>query len=80
MGLDAGSITLTGPAGLAITLAPQLGLKGVWRDSSGRRDSVAGGTFTFTGSGGADVGPFTSTRDRSRIPISTGPIQARPPQ
>ena len=34
----------------------------VWRDSGGRRDSIhAGGTFTFTGSGGADVGPFTAT-------------------
>jgi hypothetical protein len=61
-GLDAGSITLTGPAGLAVTLAPQLGIKGLSGSTlaAGAIPS-SGGTFTFRGSGGTDVGSFTST-------------------
>jgi hypothetical protein len=62
VGLDAGTITLTGPAGLAVTLAPQLGLKGAFSATlaAGAIPS-SGGTFTFQGSGGADVVSFTST-------------------
>ncbi len=61
-GLDAGSLSLTGPAGLAIAL-PSAGAD----DPGGYGATLAagaipssGGTFTFTGSGGADVGPFTA--------------------
>ena len=62
VGLDAGSITLTGPAGLAITLAPQYGgVKGNFGATLSAGVIPSGGTFTFNGSGGADVGPFTST-------------------
>ncbi len=60
VGLDAGAITLTGPAGLAIPLPPQLGIKGQNGAILAADVIPAGGTFTFTGSGGADVGPFTS--------------------
>jgi len=60
-GLDGGSVSLTGPKGLAVTLAP-----GLVQGTSGATLAAgaippSGGTFTFTGSGGADVGPFTST-------------------
>jgi hypothetical protein len=62
VGLDAGSVTFTGPAGLAITLAPDFGgLKGDYGATLAAGVIPSGGTFTFTGSGGADVGPFTST-------------------
>jgi hypothetical protein len=62
VGLDAGSVTFTGPAGLAITLAPDYGgLKGDYGATLAAGVIPAGGTFTFSGSGGADVGPFTST-------------------
>jgi uncharacterized protein (TIGR03437 family) len=62
VGLDVGSVTLTGPAGLAITLAPQYGgLNGNFGAALADGVIPAGGTFTFSGSGGADVAPFTST-------------------
>jgi uncharacterized protein (TIGR03437 family) len=61
-GLDAGSISLTGPAGLAIALPPAGA-----DDPGGYGGPLAagaipssGGTFTFTGSGGAVLGPFTA--------------------
>ncbi len=57
--LDAGSIMLTGPAGLSVALVPQLGAYSA-NLAAGAIPST-GGAFTFTGSGGADVGPFTST-------------------
>jgi uncharacterized protein (TIGR03437 family) len=62
VGLDAGSITFTGPTGPAIPLPIQLGIRGEYGAilAAGGIPS-SGGTFTFTGSGGADVGPFTST-------------------
>lgn len=61
-GLDAGKITLSGPSNLSVTLASQLGIKGAFYSllTSGAIPQT-GGTFTFTGSGGADVGSFTST-------------------
>jgi uncharacterized protein (TIGR03437 family) len=61
VGLDAGSITLTGPAGLAVTMAPQLGIKGENGATLAAGVIPTGGTFTFNGSGGADVGPFSAT-------------------
>jgi uncharacterized protein (TIGR03437 family) len=61
VGLDAGLVTLTAPTGPAIPLPPQLGIKG--NDGATLAATVipAGGVFTFTGSGGADVGPFSAT-------------------
>jgi uncharacterized protein (TIGR03437 family) len=61
VGLDAGSLTLTGPAGLVVTLPEQLGIKGQNGATLAAGVIPSGGTFTFNGSGGADVGPFTST-------------------
>ena len=60
-GLDPGSITLTGPGGLSVKLG-LFGNKGSFNAIlSANAIPDAGGTFTFTGTGGADVGPFTST-------------------
>jgi hypothetical protein len=61
-GLDPGTIKLTPPSGAPITLASQFGIKGAFYAMLST-DTIppTGGTFTFTGSGGADVGPFTST-------------------
>jgi len=61
-GLDPGRIGLTGPNGISLTMANQLGIKGAFSAAlpSGAIPQ-SGGTFTFTGSGGADVGSFTST-------------------
>ena len=61
-GLAPGTISLTGPAGLATTLAGQAGIKGAFSATlaAGAIPS-SGGVFTFKGSGGADVGQFTTT-------------------
>ncbi|MCC6588730.1 MAG: hypothetical protein IT168_18685 [Bryobacterales bacterium] len=59
-GLDAGAITLTGPAALSATLAPQLGLKGFY--SALLTEAAipgSGGAFSFRGAAGTDVGAFT---------------------
>jgi hypothetical protein len=61
-GLDAGSITVTGPTGPAVAMPTQLGIKGQYGAilaASGIPST--GGTFTFKGTGGADVGAFTAT-------------------
>ncbi len=61
-GLDPGTISLTGPAGLSVTLGPQLGIKGAFFAAlAAGAIPQSGGTFTFKGSGGADVSSFTST-------------------
>ena len=61
-GLDAGVITLSGPSGLSVTLGPQLGIAGAFFATLATGAiPQSGGTFTFKGSGGADVGSFTST-------------------
>jgi uncharacterized protein (TIGR03437 family) len=59
-GLDVGTITFTGPSGLAITL-PSQGFAGAFGAMLAAGIPQTGGTFTFKGSGGADVGAFTST-------------------
>lgn len=61
-GLDPGTISLTGPNGLSVNLPNQLGIKGAFYSAlSTTTIPSTGGTFTFQGSGGADVGSFTST-------------------
>jgi len=66
-GIDPGTITLTGPNGLSVTLPPsQLGIVGMFGETlSATAIPQTGGTFTFQGSGSADVGPFTSVVDLS---------------
>ena len=60
-GLDPGAIKLTGPGGVAVTLANQPGIKGAFFAAlSAGAIPQSGGAFTFTGNGGADVGSFTS--------------------
>ncbi|HTA69741.1 MAG TPA: hypothetical protein VK776_15740 [Bryobacteraceae bacterium] len=60
-GLDPGTLTLTGPNGLSLTVPPSpLGLGMFASTLSATAIPDTGGTFTFTGSGGPDVGPFTS--------------------
>ena len=59
-GLDPGSISLTGPGGISLTLANQLGIKGAFYAAlANGAIPQSGGAFTFAGTGGADVGPFT---------------------
>jgi uncharacterized protein (TIGR03437 family) len=60
VGLDTGAITITGPSGVAVTLQSQ-GFKGAF-SATLAADAIpsSGGTFTFKGAGGKDVGPFTS--------------------
>jgi len=61
-GLDAESIRLTGPAGLALPLPSQFGLAGAYGATlPAGAIPASGGSFTFMGSGGTDVGVFTST-------------------
>ncbi len=71
-GLDPGTITVTGPNGLSLTLPPsQLGIKGMFGSTlSATAIPETGGTFTFKGSGGADVGPFTAVVDFSNPLLS----------
>ena len=61
-GLDAGTITMTPPPGTAITLGVPLGIKGTYNAIlTNGTIPPSGGLFTFQGTGGADVGPFTAT-------------------
>ena len=61
-GLDVGTITLAGPSGPPVMLASQPGIKGTfYANLADGAIPASGGTFKFTASGGADVGPFTST-------------------
>ena len=62
VGLEPGTISLDGPNGLALTMANQAGIKGAFSGTlSAGAIPQSGGTFTFHGSGGADVGKFTSS-------------------
>lgn len=75
-GLAAGNISLTGPGGLSVQLKPQP-VKGAFYyllDQNAVPD--AGGTFTFTGTGGADVGAFTSTLVLNPLLVWTNPTAA----
>ena len=73
--LDAGSVKLTGPNGLNATLAPTLG--GLFAALSATDIPQSGGTFTFTGLGGKDVGTFTATLNVSPLLNWTNPGAAR---
>jgi hypothetical protein len=59
-GLAAGTITLTGPGGVNVTMQNTLGIAGAYNATLSTIPS-SGGTYTWTGTGGAGVGPFTST-------------------
>lgn len=60
-GLEPGTITLSGPSGATVTLSSQGGIKGAYFATLPAGFlSASGGTFTFRGSGGADVGSFTT--------------------
>jgi uncharacterized protein (TIGR03437 family) len=61
-GLDAGTITLTGPSGSPVTMSPIALVKGTYMAQlpSGYIPS-SGGTFQFHGGGGADVGSFDTS-------------------
>ncbi|HEX5227912.1 MAG TPA: hypothetical protein VFW44_09390 [Bryobacteraceae bacterium] len=76
IGLDPGSISLTGPGGLSVQMKSQ-GIKGAFYsliDQNAVPD--AGGTFTFTGTGGADVGKFTSVLVLNPLLVWTNPTVA----
>jgi uncharacterized protein (TIGR03437 family) len=65
-GLDAGVITLSGPSGLDVTLRSQPTIRGAYNALlTAAAIPQSGGTFTFRGAGGADVGTFTSTVELS---------------
>ncbi len=60
-GLESGDINLAGPSGLSVKLKSQ-GIAGAFYALlSAAAITSAGGTYTFTGAGGKDVGRFTST-------------------
>ena len=64
-GLDAGNITVTGPAGnTPLTTIPEVA---GFYDASLASSFIpsTGGSFTFNGAGGKDVGPFSTTVDLS---------------
>jgi len=58
-GLDVGTITLTGPNGLSIQLGSQPVPGAFFANLSSTAITSAGGMYTFTGSGGKDVGALT---------------------
>jgi len=65
-GLDAGSITLTGPGGLSTKLSPVV--KGYSTSVlSNTAIPASGGVFTFKADGGADIQPFTLTMNLSPL-------------
>lgn len=73
--LRAGVITMTGPAGI-VTLGSPLGINGqFFANLAAAAIPSTGGTFTFNGAGGADVGSFTTTLTLSN-PLLTWTNQA----
>jgi uncharacterized protein (TIGR03437 family) len=61
-GLDAGTITVTEPSGTQAALSSVPTVTGdYFAQLASGAIPATGGTFTFTGSGGAQVGPFTAT-------------------
>jgi uncharacterized protein (TIGR03437 family) len=65
-GLDAGAITLSGPAGLDVPVRSALGIRGAYNAAlAAGAIPPAGGVFTFRGMGGTDIGSFTATVELS---------------
>ena len=61
-GLDAGTITLTNPSGSVVNVTTELfGTGNYSAELTSGYIPATGGTFTFQGMGGANVGPFTAT-------------------
>ena len=61
-GLDPGTINFAGTGGISGTMTTQFGIKGAFTLSlTPAAIPQSGGSYTFTGTGGADVGSFTST-------------------
>jgi hypothetical protein len=60
IGLDAGTIMVTGPDGSPVTLTTFPGAAGIYNANLSSAPS-AGGAYVFSGSGGAQVGAFTAT-------------------
>ena len=58
--LKAGQMTITGPNGLSVAAGPAVGITGTFF-SALKAGSIVPGTYTFTTTGGADVGPFTAS-------------------
>ena len=70
-GLNAGTVSVSGPAGtLALPAVPSLPGDYSAVTPTGFMPA-SGGTFTFTGTGGADVGPFTASVSYSNPPVWT---------
>ena len=69
--LDVGQMSLTGPGGLSMRLGPQAGVRGSFSTQlpAGSIPS-AGGTYTFQGMGGTDVGPFSTSLTLSNPVLS----------
>jgi hypothetical protein len=75
-GLDPGLITLSGPNGLNVSLAAPFGIKGAYLAALPAGSiPKTGGTFTFKGAGGTDVGSFTSALEFAN-PLLTWTNQA----
>ena len=65
-GMDPGAISLTGPGGLSVNLRSLPAFRGnLVATLPAGAIPATGGSFTFTGTGGADVGSFTSTLNLS---------------
>jgi hypothetical protein len=63
-GLAAGTITLSGPAGLNVALQNTLGIVGAYNANLATIPQT-GGSYTWNGAGGKDVGAFSSTLNLS---------------
>ena len=73
-GLDPGAITLTGPNGVQTPLALTGLIKGTFYSLlDANTFPQSGGTFTFKGAGGSDVGSFTSTITLDPLLVWTNP-------
>lgn len=71
-GLGAGTIKMIGPDGLEVTLQNTLGIAGAY-NATLQTIPQNGGTYTWTGSGGKDVGAFTATQTVSPLLTWTNP-------
>jgi uncharacterized protein (TIGR03437 family) len=68
-GLDAGTVTLTGPSGTNLNSQKlaEISTAYLYQFTEGNSGSILPGTYTVTGAGGNDVGPFNTS-------ISIGPL------